>query len=221
MKPLVSALAIAVVAAVIVATVFFAPGLTGGTTTSASTTSVSSTSTSSTSTGESSGLQLRLSLNATSVKPGGAIEITASEYNTLSTQVNITKASDWAVQGLSLGPCATEGYSNYPFGVAVFQGRYTQANVSQGKPLEIYGVVACPMLLRYVTGYLFEPMNDSAVILPSSDSYQTLMSGDVTVSGTYAGLPSNAVQPLAPGTYTVVAGDEWGAVETLQFTVTG
>lgn len=75
-------------------------------------------------------------------------------------------------------------------------------------------------MLRLVTGYLFQPTSDDAVILPSSGSVipVTPMTSNVTVSGDYSG---GSLQPLSPGVYTVVAGDEWGALETVQFTVDG
>ena len=41
-------------------------------------------------------------------------------------------AKKWPLQGLSLGPCGT---LNYPFGVAIFAGYYTSANISTATPL--------------------------------------------------------------------------------------
>jgi len=212
MKPL--AVIGAVAAALVVAALLATPSFLGG----ASSSTSSSTSSTATSTVGSHGLQLRLALNSTSLASGTRLGITVSEYNTEPTANNVTKADLWQIQGLSLGACATEGYSVYPFGIAVLSGRYSEANASKGTPLEIYPVVACPMFLRLVTGYLFEPMNDSALILPSSGSSPTLMAANVTVSGEY---PTGSLQPLSPGVYTVVAGDEWGAVETIQFSVAG
>lgn len=209
---------VVVIVAVATTALFYLPGGPGAT--SSSTTNTSS----STAAGSAKGLQLRLSLSATSLAEWGTLGISVSEFNTQTTPNNVTKAQDWAVTGLSLGPCATEGYSIYPFGVAVYKGAYTGSNISEASPLNIYPTVACPMLIRLVTGYLFQPLNDSAVILPSNGASPTPMRRAVAVNGTYAvaRVPlESSLQPLGPGVYTVAAGDEWGALVTLQFTVGG
>lgn len=209
---------VVVVVVVATAALFYLPGGPGATSSSTADTS------SSTATGSANGLQLRLSLNATSLAEGGALGISVSEFNTQTTANNVTKARDWAVTGLSLGPCATEGYSIYPFGVAVYKGAYTGSNLSGASPLDIYPTVACPMFLRLVTGYLFQPLNDSAVILPSNGASPTPMRATLAVNGTYAvdhAALESSPQPLAPGVYTVAGGDEWGALVTLRFTVGG
>jgi hypothetical protein len=155
-------------------------------------------------------LQLRLSTNATHLQYGGGVEISASEYNTAATPENISAANNWPVAGLSVGAC---GHMAYSFGVAIFQGYYTSGNVSAGQPLQIYPVVPCPMLIRLVTGYLFAPLNDSAVILPGTE--ETLMSVNVATIGTF----NESLTPFSPGTYTVAAGDEWGGLTVLYFSV--
>jgi hypothetical protein len=209
MRPVVAGVAVAIVIALVVAALYvYVPFKTTG----------SSTSSTSVTTQRPNGLQLRLSLNSTRIASGGTLGATVSEFNNQATTNNVTKADLWKVQGLSLGPCETEGYSIYPFGIAVYQGAYSSANVSQGKAMAIYPVVACPLMLRLVTGYLFQPMNDSAVILPSSGALPTSMSVTVRVSGEFG---QGSLQPLAPGVYTVVAGDEWGSLITMQFTVEG
>ncbi|MDG6967699.1 MAG: hypothetical protein JRN03_08250 [Nitrososphaerota archaeon] len=207
--------AFAVVATVATSALFYLP-----TGTSSSTTLGPS----STATGSSNGLQLRLSLNVTGIKEGGTLGISVSEFNTQAATNNVTRAQNWALTGLSLGACATEGYSIYPFGVAVYQGAYVRSNLSEAAPLRIYPTVACPMLIRLVTGYLFQPLNDSAVILPSDGASPTPMRGSVAVKGTYGSTEAplgGSLLPLVPGVYTVAAGDEWGALVTLQFTVGG
>lgn len=215
MRPLVAAVIVTVVIALVGAAIVVYPLGGVGSTSSSTTSGATSTSTS---TPSYNGLELRLALNSSLIRPGERLGVTVSEFNTMSVENNITKASLWAVPGLSLGVCAGEEYSVYPFGIAVYQGSYSEANISLATPLEIYPTVACPMLLRLVTGYLFQPMNDSAVILPDSGSLPTPMSGSVTVSGVYF---RELLKPLSPGTYTVAAGDEWGALETIQFAVAG
>jgi len=166
-------------------------------------------------------LQLRLSVNAFSTGGSGGgvtIQMLASEYNTLATSNNVTKSTEWSLDGLSLGACGT---GVYPFGVALYEGSYTAENASNAQPLQIYPVVACPMLIRYITGYLFQPMSDLAVVLPGGPGAAAPMSANVTATAEYAGgaALSSSSKPLGPGTYTAAAGDEWGSVELVHFTI--
>ena len=115
-----------------------------------------------------------------------------------------------------------------PFGVAIFAGRYTSENVSQAQPLQIFPNVPCPLLIRLVTGYLFQPLNDTAVILPNgngSNATQTPMAVNVSMRGEYGAasksgaFSSSSPQPFSSGVYTVVGGDEWGTLVFLHLTV--
>jgi hypothetical protein len=166
----------------------------------------------STSTSASGGLQLRLAVNSTDLPPGGRLLISVSEFNAGAQPDNVSAATLWKASGLSVGEC---GNSLYPFGVALYQGRYTPENVSQAEPVRIYPIVPCPLFIRLITGYLFQPMSDSATVLPGSGA-PTPMAANVTVSGEYSG---SSLLPLAPGTYTVAAGDEWGALLLLHVSV--
>jgi hypothetical protein len=167
-------------------------------------------------------LQLRLSVNASTT--GGShgnvtVSIRVDEYNTLATANNVSKSTGWGLGGLSLGTCGTE---IYPFGVALYSGTYTVGNVSQAQPLHIYPFVPCPMLIRLVTGYLFQPTSDLAVVLPGGqNATATPMSANVTATSEYGvgGNLSSSPSPLGPGTYTVAAGDEWGSVVVTRFTI--
>jgi hypothetical protein len=168
-------------------------------------------------------LQLRLSVNASFVGGlggGATVQVGVDEYNTLAAENNVSAASRWALDSLSLGSCGTGAY---PFGVALYRGSYTAANVSQAEPLQVHPAVPCPLLLRLVTGYLFQPASDMAVILPSGPgSTSTPMSANVTATREYAGgagATTSSSTPLGPGTYTAVAGDEWGSVVVVRFTV--
>lgn len=192
---------------------------------STSTTSVTqSQSSTSTTTGGSAantslGLQLRLSVSASSGGTSGnaTIQIGVDEYNTLASANNVSMSRQYGMSGLSLGSC---GMATYPFGVALYRGVYTAGNVSQAQPLQIYPITACPMLIRLVTGYLFQPTSDLALILPTGpNAAATPMSANVTASAVYASGMSLSSSPLLPGTYTVAAGDEWGSAVTIQFTV--
>src|SRR5207245_7619552 len=90
------------------------------------------------------GIRLDLSVNSTSLKPGNTIAITISENNLRPIPNEVRAASDWKLQGLSLGPCGTV---NRPIGFAIFKGNYTKENLSAGNPLQLYqpGTYFSPM----------------------------------------------------------------------------
>ena len=161
------------------------------------------------------GLQLRVSVNVTSLTPGEVLQISLSEYNTLTTTNNVSAEKNWGVNGLTLGLAQISTVQ--PFGVAVFKGRYTAQNISQATPLRYFCQVACPMYIRLITGYVFLPNSINAASCLATIQTGTPMSADMTVNGIYTeGIQSN---PLVPGPYTVVAGDEWGTLEFLYVSV--
>jgi hypothetical protein len=166
-------------------------------------------------------LQLRLSVDASATRsPAGgvAVNMTVSEYNTLASANNVSMGRQWNLTGLSLGPCGTEAY---PFGVSLYRGSYTAGNVSAAQQIRIYPAVPCPLLIRYITGYLFQPMSNLAVVLPGGpNATATQMAANVTATMQYGGGASySSSTPLGPGTYTAAAGDEWGSVVLVHFTV--
>jgi hypothetical protein len=163
------------------------------------------------------GLIIRSELNSSRIASGATVGITVSDYNPSSMELNLSKESVWAVDGLSTGGCPS---LYFPFGIAVYQGRYTSANLSQAVPLQIFPATPCPMLVRYITGYLFQPTSDNATVLPGSGAVPMAMG--VSVSGTYnaTGNHYGQLTTFTPGTYTVVAGDEWGNLAFAYFIVT-
>ena len=217
-------LVLILVAGVLVGAVVFdtqvgTPTSTTVVTSSPTTTTSSKTTTAQTSLVSPGGLRLALSVDSYS---NGSLQVRVSEFNTLGTSNNLTKADSWAVEGLSLGSCPT---GIYPFGLAVFRGSYTSANATNGSALPVFPVVPCPMLVRLITGYLFLPVSDKAVILPSFSSNQTtsmavslMLNGEYTQQS-YSGQPM--ARPFASGTYTIVAGDEWGGLVVLQVEIGG
>lgn len=214
--------AAAVVVAVLIVGAFFVgtqqgAGITTTTTGTVTTASATSVSTSVTS-GSSNGLQLQLSASASTSGPNHDVtfQIHVSEYNTMATANSITKGDAWLLKGLSLGPCGTV---IYPFGVAIYRGSLTNSNASSAQALQTHPFVACPLLIRYITGYLFQPSSNLAVVLPAgSGANATAMSANLTAAAEFTS-PGTQATPLAPGPYTIAAGDEWGSVVFLHFTV--
>lgn len=162
------------------------------------------------------GLRLFLAINATEVTQGQRVLVKIGEYNTLSTANNVSRAQAWGVDGLRTNSCYS---SLYPFGIAIFQGRYALGNVSDARPLQIFPVVPCPLVIRYISGYMFSPQSDAAVVLPGTGAALPMLA-DVTITGFYPSEPVGLqVRPLPTGTYTAVAGDEWGTIAFLYFRV--
>ena len=169
------------------------------------------------------GLSLSFSLDAKTYKQGDTINMIVSETNTLSKMNTVQASNKWPIVGLSVDICGTR---SFPFGVVIVRGDYTTGNISTATPLILYnpnGIVQCyiPPVLN-VAAYNFHPSSDTAT-LTSSTTNQTAtleMSAEVPVWSYWAGSSPNAIQQnFEPGVYTVVAGDEWGTLVVLHFTV--
>jgi len=159
------------------------------------------------------GLELLVSLNATQSLPGQQVQVNLSEFNTLPAANNVSASRAWPVS-VALGAC--ENMYAQPFGIAVYSGHVDGQNLSQGQRVEIFPPVPCPLYLRLVTGYLFQPQSDLAVILPNLGATPSPLVGSVNVGMNYSSLQG---QSLPAGTYTVVAADEWGALAFVYFQV--
>ena len=202
--------------------------------TNVSTTTLTGYSTSAESTNSTIGLKLMLSLNYTEIQSGQSINVTASIFNTLPTVNNVSGANDWAIPSLSdttSFPCP-----NYLY-YQVYPGWYSTSNISEsGTPLQVspvYQFLSCPLFQR--SYYLFHPLSDIASIpvgfftINSSTVYQdTQMVSSGSLTGNYSRAynasiftPNGALPPppFKPGIYTVVAGDEWGQMVILHFSV--
>jgi hypothetical protein len=171
------------------------------------------------------GLDLSLSLDSATYHPGEEVAITVDEKNTLSTPNSVITADKWLVNGLGVGPC---GVLNYPFGMAIFQGSYTSADISSAAPLQIYqpGEYHCPMILADISSYVFQPLSDTAAVFQMSES--TAVFDDMEMSTEFEPAPTGywasdnfnaAFSDFEPGIYTVAAGDEWGTLVIVHFTV--
>ena len=174
--------------------------------------STSTTLTTSTSTSSTSNLVLRLVLNTSVVSQGGSVSFTMGEWNSLDAQ-NVVEASDaWQIGGLGVGPC---GPTNYPFGFEVLSGYYnSSAGLDSAQKVELYGPgpYFCPMILSNVSSYSFYPLSDRADVKGSCEQdpcFTEDMNTTAVVRGNWSG---SSLEPLPPGVYTIVAGDEWGAL---------
>ena len=166
------------------------------------------------------GLELRLVLNSSLLLPGGGVAVYVTVSNILNSTNNVKSSNSWPRSDLALGPCGT---ANYPMGVGIFMGYYSQDNISSaGKPLSIYnpGEYMCPLISSNIYSYEFKPRGDSAQVLGSCSTrscFEINTTSEVEAGGFWN---SNRVYASFPsGTYTVIAGDEWGQLVILHFVV--
>ena len=173
-----------------------------------------------------SALKLNLNLSEGATNPGSAspdyaIDVNASEFNTLTTYNYISAVQSWPNANLSLGPCGT---FEFPFVIVLYQGYYKNQNISSGTSLTIYTPNAnttsaprpedCPAKPD-VFSYDFAPQSDNAIVnlTWAGDNTSTTysLSDSVSIIGYWSGSSgTEAFHPLNAGVYTVLAGDEWG-----------
>ena len=156
-------------------------------------------------------LLLSLTLDAAAYQTGQKVKIVADEKNLLSKKNNVIVSNKWPLDGLILGPCDNP---DYPFRIGVFQGYYLTSNLSTVVPLNLYDpniVYSCLPIIA-PKGYLFQPLSNIANL--------TKLNYQITLNGYWPNGSLSKLTSFEPGVYTVVAGDEWGALVVLHFTVT-
>jgi hypothetical protein len=133
-----------------------------------------------------------------------------------------------------------------PVGFELLQGNYGLNNFTSGRALWLQPSILVSICQGPVwlppDGYTFEPLSDAAGFFGGRSIFPVVVSGTWSTfwlgSGPWGGMtafagdcpgapPLNSPsacpltsKPFAPGVYTVVAGDEWGQVALLHFTVT-
>jgi hypothetical protein len=78
------------------------------------------------------------------------------------------------------------------------------------------------MMLSQISTYQFQPSSDTAVVFQLGNPDPVLsekMTAVIQPAGYWTGSPTAALTDFTPGIYTVAAGDEWGAIVILHFTV--
>jgi len=159
------------------------------------------------------GLNLSLSLNASSIRAGHEIAFTASLFNTRTTENNVSSASNWALPYLIAGPC---GPTDSPIAFAVLQGFYTPLNISNARIQ--YGQ-GCTTVMGGVRFYLFQPMSSTASVFAGCSPdpcFTKSMTSSRSLNGYWSG---NQYFDFAPGVYTILVADEWGDFAVAHFTV--
>lgn len=161
-----------------------------------------------------SGVRITAFLSATTVAQNQTIRVIVTEQNDLPVTNVLPLSEDWRVQNLSMGPCWSDAV--FPFGIALYQGRYGIDNISSARPLEIYapGVYSCPDL-KGGDSITFAPLQ---AVTDFVDLRGYWTEGFTASPG---GFFEGVLHPFLPGEYTLVAGDEWGHLQILHFQVMG
>jgi len=165
----------------------------------------------------SSGLVLNLSINGSSIAQGHGVGVHISETSSLSTMNNVTAAQNWGTT-FSLGRCS----ANYPFGIALFKGHYTLQNFTQGERVSLQSPVQNYLCVRptFSTSYYhFLPKSETAVVQVDMGNQTVTLPMETSISITGYWTAEGSFTPLQHGTYTLVAGDEWGALALLHISV--
>jgi hypothetical protein len=165
------------------------------------------------------GVEFTLMLNTTQLMGGHALNITASVRNLLPTITNITADSVWALPSLrySWTSVGCSWYASYQ----VFQGYYLETNISSEVPLQIWDPnfnLPCPALWM-----LLEPqgafISNNTLYLPLQP-YSEKIAFRESVSGYYYKSGQlHVYTPFPEGVYTVAAGNGWGQLVILHFSV--
>jgi len=158
-------------------------------------------------------LRFDASLNQTTVLQGQDVTGMVIEQNKLLVSNDVPTTGNWRAPELVLGPCFNPWSS--PFGIAVYQGRFTVENISTGRPMMIFppGPEHCPASY-YHDNILFRPLQ--------SITYSVELSGNWTEGQTPqpgGGFTEGILQPFDDGLYTFAAGDQWGRLVLRYFTV--
>jgi hypothetical protein len=220
-------LALTIVIALTVTGAFVISGGSSASSTSSSTTTSTSTGSASTVTAsdQSLGLRLVLSVNPSQGPHATTFAVNATVWNTLSRLNNVTGVNNY--HGVELNPLCNTG----PVTFEVLKGYYTVANFTTGTVLTIHGVqnMMCVAPTSALSYYLFQPKSD-VFTGPLADrtiggqaSGASMTTRSATASATLVNVHSGGLanpEPFPPGTYTVVAADNWGQLAAVHFTVT-
>jgi len=173
-------------------------------------------------------LEFTMTLNSSSAVQGHAVAVQMSLYNTLNETNDVASAEDWQLSNQSelsnsssFGPGAcSDGMG--PFRVLLLRGSYDSGNYSSGTPLSIFPWPAnSPFNYCYVyipdgtwlgsSSWLFQPESNNATLSANSLPQNVPMNLTVILKPMDVTLPA--------GQYTVVCGDEWGALQIAHFAV--
>jgi hypothetical protein len=153
-----------------------------------------------------SNLEFHMTTNASTISSGHAMGIDLSTRNKSPLPVVVPNKYDFSFEGTGLGPC----YYG-PFELGIFKGYLDESNFAQGTELKLYqpGMYSCPAS-NSAKGYKFEPKSDSYMPICNPFGYcggVEQMQDRRSYSGYWN---DTSFRQFESGTYTIIAGDEWG-----------
>ena len=153
------------------------------------------------------------SLNATSVVQNQTIRISLTDTNLLPFPNEPSDPGIFEAKNLSSPPCAF----NFPYGLAAYQGRYTRANISSAKVIEIFDVFSLYFCGAISSGYVFRlgPLQTKTQYV-DLNGYWT--NGSTQHPG--GGISQGILHSFLPGVYTLLVADAWGHTAFHYFVVT-
>jgi len=166
------------------------------------------------------GLSLSLSTDRTTYQHGQEVSIILDEKNTLSTTNNVPATDNLPSEFMSGFP----NEPSFPLGLAILRGNYIGSSYSTVTPLIIFSPseVYAGTTAIAPTSYSFSPFIDVATLSGGgyNSSNAIRLHIEISVNGYRPNNESASSHNFEPGVYTVVAGDEWGTLVVLHFTVT-
>jgi hypothetical protein len=172
------------------------------------------------------GLTLTLSLNNTEVRKGSTLDITVYATNTRDVLNNLSADSHWRIVWLESDSQTGRDCPYFFANVQVIRGYYTLSNVTTLP----WNSTALLQLVPFVPGHMchapfgmwqaFFPFQPHQAVV----GYTYSVHGYYPVNATYTYPPWSyphflSFRPLEVEVYTVVAGDEWGDLVLLHFSV--
>jgi len=170
------------------------------------------------------GLSISLSLDSSTYQPGRPVKIIIDEQNTLSKTNKVPEADKIPSKNLVID--SPHVPSMLPFGIAIYKGNYNVSNYSPVTPLIIFDPAAVYIGAAVVGPkyYSFKPLSDIANInIPDVTLISEMqIKSEIALEGYWhdSNMINNRLIWFEPGIYTVVAGDEWGALVVVHFRVT-
>jgi hypothetical protein len=188
----------------------------------------------------STGVDLILALNATTLKVGQSLNASVSLFNAFPSTNSIRTSNDWDFQGIPVAlwpPC----YLNLPGEAVVLKGNYTAQDLQSAANVTFSYRCSQGVSVNLLT---FQPSSSMAnltgVNIPASDGnftlgphhlslsfatngYWDLLNNSQELNEPIIGQQSPPTPPIAipftPGVYTVAVADEWGQTAVLHFIV--
>jgi hypothetical protein len=122
--------------------------------------------------------------------------------------------------------------SQLPLTVGLFQGYYTEANLSEATPLQLYepGLYNCPEEFQ-ISAWSFSPTSTDATLVSQQPfgsnnvtTLEAMWTQPATISiqlkGYWTGSNDTLVfHQFTPGVYTAVAENEWGGMQMISFNI--